>query len=28
MPTGFHGFHVTLGAIMPVCIRLRTMRGQ
>jgi cytochrome c oxidase subunit 3 len=28
MLTGFHGFHVTLGAIMLVCIWLRTLRGH
>jgi cytochrome c oxidase subunit 3 len=26
--TGFHGFHVTLGAIMLACIWLRTMNGH
>ena len=28
MLTGFHGFHVTLGAIMLVCIWLRTLNGH
>jgi len=28
MLTGFHGFHVTLGAIMLVCIWLRTLKGH
>src|SRR3954465_6944592 len=28
MLTGFHGFHVTIGAIMLFCIWLRTMKGQ
>jgi len=28
MLTGFHGFHVTVGAIMLFCIWLRTMRGD
>jgi cytochrome c oxidase subunit 3 len=28
MLTGFHGLHVTLGAIMLVCIWLRTMNGH
>jgi len=28
MLTGFHGFHVTVGAIMLVCIWLRTMNGH
>jgi cytochrome c oxidase subunit 3 len=28
MLTAFHGFHVTIGAIMLVCIWLRTMKGH
>jgi len=28
MLTGFHGFHVTIGAIMLVCIWLRTLNGH
>ena len=28
MLTGFHGFHVTVGAIMLVCIWLRTLNGH
>jgi cytochrome c oxidase subunit 3 len=28
MLTGFHGFHVTLGAIMLTVIWFRVMRGQ
>jgi cytochrome c oxidase subunit 3 len=28
MLTGFHGFHVTIGAIMLVCIWLRTLKGH
>src|ERR1043165_1298985 len=28
MLTGFHGFHVTVGAIMLFCIWLRTMKGH
>jgi cytochrome c oxidase subunit III len=28
MLTGFHGFHVTVGAIMLLCVWLRTMQGH
>jgi cytochrome c oxidase subunit 3 len=28
MLTGFHGFHVTIGAIMLFCVWLRTMKGH
>jgi cytochrome c oxidase subunit III len=28
MLTGFHGFHVTVGAIMLFCVWLRTMKGH